>query len=369
MFPFASPRLPLALGCTLGALLLPASGLAQPRVPPSAAAQRAPTAAVLSEDGTLVAAQTGRWVRVWQTRSGKLLARRAVVGFFRGAVAPGALVVVEGGKPAVYRGASWAQKVALPGAEALAMGRTSISADGRVAAAIFPADGGVGDPDTVAVWDARKGRALGRHTLKKGGRVLGAVLSRDGRTLVVFGDHPQKGALLRVFALGKGKLRPGLRWQDKALGTTYAAALSPDGKTLALGAGEQLLLWRLKGQKRLAQKPTAAIKALFPPPLRGPAVRMPGAHQLAFSPDGSKLASLHAFGVVGAAVWSVEARGLRPVRWIKRPTTGGTLRQIGWDKDGTPLLITATYSPKVWIHRPKNDRFQTVRVLEPKNEK
>jgi hypothetical protein len=351
---------PLALAVLLS---LGASGQAS-------AQPRTPTTAVLSADASVVAAQERGTIRVWDRGSGKLLTRIKSSGFFRGAVAPGALVAVVDGGITVWRGPRFGQAVKLRGVpRALSMGRALVSADGRIAVGQYPRNGGVGDPDTVGVWDARSGASRGAVTLEQG-RVLGVALSRDGRLAALFGDVPGAAARLRVCDLSGRAPRELWRWESARLRTTYSAAFSADGKLLALGAGERVLLWDVPARRLRGEASTAAIKALFPPELRGASVQLPGAHQLVFSPDGRQLATLHAFGVVGVALWRVGRPGsarapLQPAAWIKRPETGGTMRQLGYDRGGRLWLITATYSPNVWVHAPRGDRFVEERTLTP----
>ena len=338
---------------------------------PVGAQPRAPTTAVLSGDASVVAAQERGTIRVWDRASGKLLAQINSSGFFRGAVAPGALVAVVDGGLTVWRGPRFAQAVKLRGVpKVLSMGRGLVSADGRIAVGQYPKDGGVGDPNTVGVWDARTGASRGAIALERG-RVLGVALSRDGKLAALFGDvtSPAAAAQLRVCELSGRAPRELWRWESASHRTTYSAAFSADGKLLALGAGERVLLWDVPARRLRGEASTAAIKALFPAELRGASVQLPGAHQLVFAPDGKQLASLHGFGVVGVALWSVRAgsarASLQPVAWIKRPETGGTMRQLAYDRGGKLWLVTATYSPNVWVHAPRGDRFVEERTLTP----
>jgi hypothetical protein len=341
-------------------LLVASEALAQKGPPPR------PTVSILSTDASLVAAQTDDTIYVWDRRSGKRRGRVRNRGFFRGALAPGALVAVSDSGVTVWRGATYDEPVKLAVPKVLSMGRTAISRDGRVVAAIFAGDGGGGAPDTVGVWDARSGALRGRVTLA-GARVQGTVLSDDGRWLAIYADRPgAKGALLQVHALGGRSLRkPLFRWQSVADRTTYCAAFAPPPqRKLALCAGHRLLLWDLDRRKIVARAQTKAIAALFPAELRGALSEMPGAHGVAFSPDGRELLTLHGFRVVGVARWSTAP--LRPTGWIKRPLVGGTMRQVAWDHAGGIWLVTSGYSPKVTLHQPRAGRFAPVRVLKPR---
>jgi WD40 repeat protein len=336
-------------------LVLPGRAGSQP-APPT---PRQPTVAVLSADASLVAAQTGATIHVWERATGKRLARRENRGFFRGAVTRGALIAVSDDGVTVWRGERFERAVRLETPKVLSMGRTAISADGRVASAIFAADGGAGDPDTVGVWDARSGRRLGRFTLDRG-RVLGAALSYDGRLLAVFGDRREGGALLHLYRVRRRRAL--LRWTGEDR-TTFCAAFSRRARRLALCAGTRLLIWDVARRRIVARSEVDAIKALFPRALRGPSVRIPGAHGVAFGPRGRELVTLHGFGVVGIARWSL--RPLRPAAWIKRPLSGGTLRQVAWDPGGSLWLVTSSYAERVHVHTPRGDRFAPTRVLKP----
>ncbi len=323
-------------------------------------APRAPAAAIMSEDSTRVAAEVQGRAFVWDRATGKQLASFKVDQYFRGAVTAGALVLVGEDSVKIRRGPTYARVVKLKTPKTLTMGRTCISGNGKVAAAYYPKDGGVGDPDTTVVWDAVSGAVRARLTLPRG-RVQGAVLSRDGALLAVYGDRPGKAALLRVYRLGNKGARPLLRWESAKHRTTFSAAISRDGRLLALGAGGHLLLWDLRKGRLVRQAPTDAIKVLFPAQLRRYVSNMPGAHQLTFSADGKQLAALHGFRVVGVSRWTVA--DLKPRAWIKRPRGGGTMRKLAWDARGGLHLVSATYSTRIWLHAPKGDRFATTRVL------
>ena len=321
---------------------------------------RAPAAAIISEDASLVAAEIQGRVTVWQRSSGKQLASFTAHQFFRGAVTRGALVLIGEDSVKLRRGPRFARTVLLETPKTLSMGRTSIAANGRVAAAFYPKDGGVGDPDTAVVWDTLSGAVVARLPLASG-RLQGTTLSGDGRLLALFGDVPGKRALLRVYRAGRKGYKLWLRWDGPGDRTTYGAVFSRDGRRLVLAAGTRLLLWDLDKKRILRSADTSAIKALFPAALRGPRVRMPGAHLLAISADGKQLATLHGFQVVGVARWSLPR--LKPLAWIKRPRGAGSMRGLAWDASGKLHLVSATYSTNIWLHAPRGDRFVTVRTL------
>lgn len=309
-------------------------------------------------------AQEHRVVRIWRRADGKLLHMFEADPMFRGAVAEGAVALVGDHGPEVRRGEGYTTRVRLKAPRVISYGRAAISGDGALAALPYRADGGAGDNDTVGLFDSSTGAKLARLGLGKRARILGVVLGDAGKLVAIFGDAPKRGALLRLYRLtGKRhKARLLLRWSSKRHKTTYSVALSSGGNRLALGAGKELLLWTLEGKSATPRRaPTAGIKRLFPPLLRGPGVQLPGAHQLSFSPDGTRLATLHAFGVVGVATWDVKT--LKPTAWNARPASGGTMRGVAWGKEGGLWLITAGHGPRVTLHAPRGNRFVPVKVL------
>jgi len=341
-------------------LLLPVAASARPTVP---------TAAVLSSDAALVAAQTHTTVRLWERATGKLRVTFDSSAFFRGAVTHGALALVTDAGPEVRLGPAFTERVKLQAPPAISRGPMTISADGSVAANIFTSGNNAGDHDRAALYDTRTGARLAVLRLRgKGARIMGVALGPAGRLAAVYGDRGRKRALMELYTQRKGRKKPRpprrvLRWQSKKLPTTFSAAISPDGRHLALAAGDRILLWKLKRRRLLTSSSTARIKTLFPPILRGPGVRMPPAFQLAFSADSTRLASLHALGVVGVATWSVPA--LQPATWHARPQGGGDMRQVAFDETGKLQLITAGHGPTVTVSTVKNRRFAPSLVLSP----
>jgi len=346
------------LSLILGSLPLVSVAWARP-LPP---AHPSPTVAILSTDAGLVAAQTGWQVFVFDRASGKRLASFRSVDAFRGALAPGALATVSENKLTVWRGPRYARPVRLKAPKVLPRGRTAISADGRIVTAMYAKDGGVGDQDTVGVFDAVSGAKRAQITLEPKGRVQGVTLSDDGRLIAIFADiPPEGGAVLEVHRLSAKGAKRLWRWQERKDRTTYCAAFAPGGRILGLCAGKRLLLWDVPSKRIVAQAPAEAIRELFPPRLR-PMVQVPGVHGLVFKHDGKELVTVHGFGVVGVARWSV--RPLKPTLWIKRPPRGGTMRQLAWDRAGKLWLVTSSYAPEVTVHVQKGDHFEEARVLD-----
>src|SRR5580658_1688262 len=98
-----------------------------------------------------------------------------------------------------------------------------------------------GFDDTVKMWDARTGHALGAlpgHT----GRVAGVRVTRDGKFAVTGGDHT-----VRIWALPDGKP---VRTFDIGSDTIYSIDVSPDGRLIANGNGSgEAKVWSFDGKE------------------------------------------------------------------------------------------------------------------------
>jgi WD40 repeat protein/Flp pilus assembly protein TadD len=123
-----------------------------------------------------------------------------------------------------------------------------------------------GFDDTVKIWDARTGHALGAlagHT----GRVAGVRVTRDGKFAVTGGDHT-----LRIWALPDGKP---VRTFDTGSDTVYSIDVSPDGRFIANGNGSgQAKVWSFEG-KEVATLAHGGRRVL----------------SVAFAPDSSRIAT------------------------------------------------------------------------------
>lgn len=154
-------------------------------------------------------------------------------------------------------------------ADALGVSAIALSPDGKRLLA-----GGAG---MAGLYDMESGRELRRF-------------GRAGEFLLFVGLTPEGGAL----AVGPGEahlwdIESGRRvWHyEPPVGRLSAAALSADGKTLALSAGNEIVVVDLKGQKMVGLPSESVWTAL------------------AFSRDGTRIASGNADS---AAVWSLPAR-------------------------------------------------------------
>jgi RNA polymerase sigma factor (sigma-70 family) len=221
----------------------PASGKALCRVgdPPARANPRQPVRrdqADFSPDGkAVVVKHPDEVIRVWDTETGKL-------------------------------------RVALPRFGQLRFPHPhAFSPDGRLLAT---APGSL-DRSVIRLWDAATGQARGELAWQDPSTPTCLAFAADGKSVVAaLSDNSLGGRAtdpsLRVWDLATGRQ---LRWSSLPPGEVRAMALSPDGRTLAVAAGETILLYELASGRE-----------------RG---RFPGHRDwvwaLAFSPDGRLLAS------------------------------------------------------------------------------
>jgi RNA polymerase sigma factor (sigma-70 family) len=197
-----------------------------------------------------------------------------------------------GSRDATVRRWDWAadrERILVTG-EAPYLNLSCFSPDGRVRASANNQD------HTITVWDdprTSKGRVLGKHP----GNVAALALSADARLLATGGD----GGEVRLWDVRAGKELRLIR-AGQVIGSL---AFSPDGKTLATGAGTfgAGQLW----------SPTIRLWDVATGKAVGTLPHLGHVFQLLFSPDGKLLASSGWDREPGARLWDLSTRTELPV--------------------------------------------------------
>lgn len=173
---------------------------------------------------------------------------------------------------------------------------------------------------TIRIWDVSTGETVRVLRLplgtedesRQGGGIHAAALSPDGFTLAVAAQAlSEEQQWIYLVSLADTKV---VRVLKGTTGPVHALAFSPDGTTLASGARGDVLLWDVKsGASR---------------PLRGD---KGGVHAIAFSPDGKRLATGGSKKVL--RIWSA-ATGKSEAMWkgLEAP-----VKTIAWSRDSKSL--------------------------------
>jgi WD40 repeat protein len=199
--------------------------------------------------------------------------------------------------------------------------------EGRVSAVAFSPDGkwfaaaGSGPGAGTSVWN-NTGQLVARIPTRDGTRVLS--ISHDGR--LIAGDLSGR---VRVWALPSGE-------QEEAIPAFPTANIStvafhPDGRRIAVGA----IPWEGNADSVKMNLKLVARGGAAPRDLLG---HEGGIWSLAFSPDGSRLASTARDGTV--RVWNVDSGAAEHVLPVGRNPQGYS-PSVGYLPDGT-LVVGAT---------------------------
>src|SRR5262249_41208706 len=161
----------------------------------------------------------------------------------------------------------------------------AFSPDGKLVA------GGGATDDSLAtcLWDAKTGKLLRKLEENQAGSFgMALAFSRDGKVLVAAGGLFGGWRVTFVeAATGKGLAERDSR-QAGVQDDYYTAAVSPDGRTLALGSARGIALWDMAARKEVRQ-------------IRG---EFGACTSLAFAPDGRTLVAAHGDGTV--LFWDVD---------------------------------------------------------------
>lgn len=257
-----------------------------------------------SPDGQTLASAAGNSVQLWD------LASRRKRGIFEG---PGGTVRSIALSPDGRTLASGSDHDNMVRLWDIASGRERERLEGHsgeVLSVTFSPDGytlASGSRDnTVRLWDIASGRTLLR--LADDVEVSTVAFSPDGRTLASSGSWD---STVRLWDTASGRERARLAVADRA---KDSLAFSPDSKTLATGAGEEVRLWDVETGRELA-------------PLEG---IYGSVFSVAFSPDGRTLASGSDRTV---RLWDVSTRRER----ARLPGHDARIRALAFSPDGRIL--------------------------------
>jgi WD40 repeat protein len=188
------------------------------------------------------------------------------------------------------------------------MERLAVSPDGERVATGLSGDG------VVTVWDLNNYQMLHRLADHKPGAWV--AFSADGKTLATMtATEP-----LRFWDMATGKQTGTLK--GKVEGTRFLC-YSPDGKTLAIGTGNKILLWDIARGKE-----SAVLED-----------KLELVGSLAFSPDGKLLASVHLETV---ALWDVTTGKLK--YRLNTRKEAFTVKSLAFSPDGKVLAMAGSRS-------------------------
>jgi WD40 repeat protein len=278
--------------------------------------------AALSADGRKAALVDARGVlQVWEPITGKSLCRIAgpPVGEDQADFSPDGRAVVVKHRDNVIRvwdAETGKLRAALPQFGQLRFPHPhAFSPDGALLA-VAP---GSLDRSVIRLWDTATGQPRGELAWQDGGTIDCLAFAGDGKLLVTAHSASismdmgaRDGAAepsLRVWDLGE---RRQVRFSPLPSGWVRAMALSPDGRTLAVAAGDTILLY---------EPASGQVRGRYPG-------HRDGVWSLAFSPDGRLLAS----GSLDytALVWDVTGR-CPDGNWSTRDASPGEVERLWSD--------------------------------------
>jgi WD40 repeat protein len=203
--------------------------------------------------------------------------------------------------------ATWTQRACLFG-HLMTVRSVAFSPDGKLLAS-------AGSDHRIVLWELPKGRIV-RSWKAHDDMAHDVVFTPDGRTLVSVGNADR---VAKLWDVATGSLRA----QCLVWSSLLSVALSPDGKTAAMGGyGDHVSLWPID-----PQAPSAELGVAFT------------ARAVAFAPSGSLLVAVGGPGMFSA--WDVDPGGrkARPVKTVRWGPGSG--RAAAFARQGA-LLVTAS---------------------------
>ena len=264
-----------------------------------------------SPDGQILASTANdRTLRLWDTESGQQLAVLSNEGISPWSIAfsPDGTTIASGTRTIQVWDVNTGDPIATLTGHTESIGALAFSPDGKILASAS------GDM-SIKLWDIATKENLSTHS----GQTF--VFSPDGKTFAVIGEDPaiQSPEVANDAPQEADRQGPSIRLLDIATGEYLSTlsgetlAFSPDGKTLASRDTDGMIrLWNpATGEQLRTYVPPERIDT----DQRTHIVRRPAPqnHKLAFSPNGSTLLSLNAYGAIHTMqLWKVADGRLLP---------------------------------------------------------
>jgi WD40 repeat protein len=330
-----------------------ASGRPEATIPADAQrlAAEGHTASILrvaySPDGeTLATADLDGIVKLWQARTGNLLAtwkagEALVLGL---AYHPAGKTLITGDYKGVVTFWDTDQRQVRTRIQAHA--DYVMSLDCALTGELLASAGSL--PYTLKLWDAVTGQERG--TISKNVADSGCVAFHPGCKLLVSGTG--EGTVL-LFDIETQELRQTLKGHT---GGVYCLTLTTDGKRLAVGSGDGTIkIWDLTAWQDVATLPAHRLRV----------------SSIAFSPDNKTLASSHALGRSRKSTASLEHGLARRTRRFANHSHSECCRvapnlDTGWSSCRIPSCRLCALKPSRCGH-PTNTRSAELRTATPGN--